>query len=50
MQVVEVGPSLRWASVKVTKVARDQGLSGGTWNEDPWATQAPQGPPDEPPF
>jgi single-strand DNA-binding protein len=62
----EVGPSLRNASAKVTKVSRDGGNgpaqaaargsrggqpSGyGEGDSDPWATDGPGGYSDEPPF
>src|SRR5881392_2651800 len=53
MEVDEVGPSLRYASAKVTKTQRgnggggfgggQQGGSGGGQQEDPWATGPGQG-------
>jgi len=53
LEVDEVGPSLRSASAKVTKVTRtkpaaDSGHRQG--DADPWATQASGGYSDEPPF
>jgi single-strand DNA-binding protein len=57
LQVDEVGPSMRYASAKVTRAQRSGGggysaggAQGGAEN-DPWATPAPGGAPsDEPPF
>lgn len=61
LQVDEVGPSLRYASAKVTRAQRSGGgggfggggnqSSGGgaSFDNDPWATPA-GGPSDEPPF
>ena len=61
LQVDEVGPSLRYASAKVTRAQRSGGGSGGgfgggpssgggaSFDNDPWATPA-GGPSDEPPF
>ncbi|MFB6392598.1 single-stranded DNA-binding protein [Polymorphospora lycopeni] len=49
IDVDEVGPSLRYATAKVQKMARSSG-SGGFGNsgsgqaDDPWATSAPSGP------
>jgi single-strand DNA-binding protein len=51
MDVDDVGPALRNATAKVSRVARtDSGYSGGgaSPSEDPWAASAPAG--DEPPF
>jgi single-strand DNA-binding protein len=51
MDVDDVGPALRNATAKVSRVARtDSGYSGGAASpsEDPWAASAPAG--DEPPF
>ncbi len=51
MDVDDVGPALRNATAKVSRVARtDSGYNGGgaTPSEDPWAAPAPAG--DEPPF
>jgi single-strand DNA-binding protein len=48
-EVDEVGPSLRYATAKVTKATRSGGgggYSGGGYSgggDDPWATGAPQG-------
>jgi single-strand DNA-binding protein len=66
VEVDEVGPSLRYATAKVTKAQRGGGqggggyqaggASGGGWSggapaDDPWATPAPGGDfSDEPPF
>ncbi len=62
LQVDEVGPSLRYASAKVTRAQRSGGggfsgggggggaASGGGFDNDPWATPAPGGGSDEPPF
>jgi single-strand DNA-binding protein len=56
LQVDEVGPSLRYATAKVNKVARGSGnsgygASGGAPADDPWATAPPVGQAaDEPPF
>ncbi|MBO9555568.1 single-stranded DNA-binding protein [Cellulomonas sp.] len=52
LQVDEVGPSLRYATAKVTKTQRSGGggaPSGGAAGGDPWATPA-GGYGDEPPF
>jgi single-strand DNA-binding protein len=53
LQVDEVGPSLRYASAKVTRSPREQGSSGfgrgAGWgsssgqSEDPWATPSQGG-------
>jgi single-strand DNA-binding protein len=50
MDVDDVGPALRNATAKVSRVARtDSGYSGAASpSEDPWAAPAPAG--DEPPF
>jgi len=66
LEVDEVGPSLRYATAKVTKASRGGGGGGGGGNysggggsgggapadDDPWATPAPSGGgvSDEPPF
>ena len=53
----EVAPSLKFASAKVTKVARtgagnqsSGGQGNGAGDPDPWATEGPGGYTDEPPF
>jgi single-strand DNA-binding protein len=43
VDVDEIGPSLRWATAKVSKVDRDRGTGGGdqqapSGGSDPWAT------------
>ena len=64
LAVDEVGPSLRYATAKVTRASRGEGgggfggggsaggggggFSGGGGSSDPWST--PAGPSDEPPF
>ncbi|HVW80035.1 MAG TPA: single-stranded DNA-binding protein [Mycobacteriales bacterium] len=66
LEVDEVGPSLRYATAKVTKASRGGGGGGGggggfgggapsggaSIDDDPWATPAPSGGgmTDEPPF
>ncbi|HVS67046.1 MAG TPA: single-stranded DNA-binding protein [Mycobacteriales bacterium] len=61
LEVDEVGPSLRYATAKVTKASRGGGGGGGASygggggapiDDDPWATPAPSGGgmSDEPPF
>jgi single-strand DNA-binding protein len=65
LDVDEVGPSLRYATAKVTKASRGGGgggggsysgggssFGGGAADDDPWATPAPSGGgvSDEPPF
>jgi single-strand DNA-binding protein len=66
LQVDEIGPSLRYASAKVTRAQRSGGgggggfsggggagggaSSGGSFDNDPWATPAPGPASDEPPF
>ncbi|HVU62212.1 MAG TPA: single-stranded DNA-binding protein [Mycobacteriales bacterium] len=62
LEVDEVGPSLRYATAKVTKASRGGGGGGGfgggapsggaAIDDDPWATPAPGGGgmSDEPPF
>ena len=57
MEVDDVGPALRYATAKVTKVQRDSGgFGGGAANasspaDDPWATSNGGGAAfDEPPF
>jgi single-strand DNA-binding protein len=52
----DVAPSLKFASAKVTKAARSGGQgqgasqSSGRGEPDPWASDAPGGYSDEPPF
>ena len=64
LEVDEIGPSLRYATAKVTKASRGEGGggfgggggggfgssggAGGGGSSDPWST--PAGPSDEPPF
>lgn len=48
LDVDEIGPSLRYATATVNKVARGSGSS--TPADDPWATAPPVGQPSEPPF
>ena len=54
LDVEEVGPSLKWATAKVTKASRGGGGGGGqsygggtsggsSSNDDPWASSAPSG-------
>jgi len=54
LDVDEIGPSLRWATAKVTRASRSGGTGGGgggygggggqqSSQPDPWATSAPQG-------
>ena len=61
MKAEEVGPSLRWATAKVTKSQRQSGGQSGGWGgapqqaaqSDPWGTpsgSAKGGAFDEPPF
>ena len=57
LQVDEVGPSMRYASAKVTRAQRSGGGSysaggaqGGAVENDPWATTPGGAPSDEPPF
>lgn len=56
MEVDDVGPALRYATAKVTKVAREGGgggftSGGGAPADDPWATNGGGGAAfDEPPF
>ena len=53
LEVDEVGPSLRNASAKVTKVARSKPTADGGQRQseaDPWAKDAGPGYSDEPPF
>ena len=60
LEVDEVGPSLRYATAKVTKASRGGGgggfsgggSSGASADDDPWSTPAPSGGgmTDEPPF
>src|ERR687892_207394 len=38
VEVEEVGPSLRYATAKVTKTTRQGGQSGGFGGDDPWAS------------
>ena len=57
MEVDDVGPALRYATAKVTRVARPEGggggggggFGGGAPADDPWASAAPVSN-DEPPF
>jgi single-strand DNA-binding protein len=54
LEVDEIGPSLTWATAKVTRVSRQGGQGGGFGGggqqqqsapaNDPWATPAPQAP------
>lgn len=50
LQVEEVGPSLRYASAKVTKVGSKSGagMASSRAGGDPWAAQPPVN--DDPPF
>ena len=52
MQVDEIGPSLRYATAKVTKANRQSGQQSGGWQPAPQPQGDPWGPPatDEPPF
>ena len=57
LEVDEIGPSLRNATAKVAKVTRTSGGNGGQTapasaakQADPWASEAPGGYSDEPPF
>ena len=56
LQVDEVGPSMRYASAKVTRAQRSGGGGGFSAgggqaaDNDPWATPAAGGASDEPPF
>jgi single-strand DNA-binding protein len=58
VEVDEIGPSLRYATAKVVKGQRGGGGGGGGGfgggssgaADDPWATPAPGGTTDEPPF
>jgi single-strand DNA-binding protein len=55
LQVDEVGPSMRYASAKVTRAQRSGGgggfsAGGGGAENDPWATTPGSAPSDEPPF
>jgi len=52
LDVEEIGPSLRWATAKVTRASRSGGGGGGGYGggapsqqPDPWASNAPQGVP-----
>lgn len=55
IEVEEVGPSLKYATAKVTKASRGGGGGGysggggqqGGGQQDPWATPAPQGQPQQ---
>jgi single-strand DNA-binding protein len=49
--VDEIGPSLRYATAKVTKTTRSGAApQNQAAADDPWATAAPAGQSDEPPF
>jgi single-strand DNA-binding protein len=52
LDVVEIGASLRWATVTVTKATRTTGGSSSTVPADAWSTSpaTPSGFADEPPF
>ena len=60
LEVDEIGPSLRWATAKVAKAQRGGGSGGGgnygssgggfSAGDDPWASPAPAGASDDPPF
>jgi single-strand DNA-binding protein len=60
LEVDEIGPSLRWATAKVAKAQRGGGSGGGggygssgggsSASDDPWASPAPAGASDDPPF
>lgn len=52
LQVEEIGPSLRYASAKVTRAERGGGRSAPApaAQNDPWATSTGSFPNDEPPF
>ena len=53
LDVEEIGPSLKWATAKVTRASRSGGAGGGggygggaaSQQPDPWASNAPQGAP-----
>ena len=49
VDVTELGASLKWATVTVTKTTRTPG-AGTTGDEDPWADTKPAPEGDEPPF
>lgn len=51
LDVEEVGPSLKYATAKVTRAARSEGgggFSGGGGGNDPWASQPSQSAPSAP--
>jgi single-strand DNA-binding protein len=49
LEVEEVGPSLKYATAKVTRASRGTGGGGyGGGGEDPWASSAPAGAPSAP--
>lgn len=55
MEVDDVGPALRYATAKINRVQRaggegGQGGGSGAPADDPWASGAPAGGFDEPPF
>jgi len=54
LEVDEIGPSLKYATAKVTKTERSRAMAGGSQSapaNDPWATQGTASPSyDEPPF
>ena len=57
LDVDEVGPSLRYATAKVTKATRSSGAGGGGGGapssppaDDPWSSAPAAQPSDEPPF
>lgn len=49
MTIDSIGPTMRWANVKVTKMTRKSEESGGGF-EDPWAKSTGGGFDEEPPF
>ncbi|WP_157254974.1 single-stranded DNA-binding protein [Nonomuraea typhae] len=49
MTVEEIGPSLKFATAKPQKAARDTTNGHAAGHDDPWATNAPAGA-DKPPF
>lgn len=49
VEVDEIGPSLKFATVKVTKATRSSAAASGPVDDDPWGAPAARST-DEPPF
>jgi single-strand DNA-binding protein len=50
VDVREIGPALKWATVKVTKATRSNGNSTGNSGADPWASAPAAAPAESSPY